>query len=120
VTAEIPTDTDAPAAMPQDPEIRESLGVILANAPALAAPVSTSSALLPRGPGLSDNINDVLARLRETGEAALEADRVAKCRQGDSGGVFSPVWQLKNADVHETPSLLLAFAKVFGARRRSG
>ncbi len=174
MTADIPTDTDALAAMLEDPEIRESLAVILANAPALAALASMSTALLQRGPELTDNINEVVRQLRETtedshdaanvrdavkalselapltstlaerkdtiqgfldspilrpeivdvvgnlGEAALEADRQTKGRQVDSGGVFSLMRQLKNADVQETLSFLLAFAKVFGARQRSG
>jgi hypothetical protein len=174
VTAEIPTDTDALDAMLQDPEVRESLAVILANAPALAALASMSSALLQRGPELTDNINDLVRQLRETsedshqvanvrdavkslselapltstlaerkdtiqgfldspilrpeiidvvgnlGEAALEADRQTRGRQVDSGGVFALVRQLKNSDVQETLSFLLAFAKVFGSRQRSG
>jgi hypothetical protein len=160
--------------MLQDPEVRESLAVILANAPALAALASMSSALLQRGPELTDNINDLVRQLRETsedshqvanvrdavkslselapltstlaerkdtiqgfldspilrpeiidvvgnlGEAALEADRQTRGRQVDSGGVFALVRQLKNSDVQETLSFLLAFAKVFGSRQRSG
>lgn len=66
MTAEIPTDTDALAAMLADPEIRESLAVILANAPALAALASMSTALLQRGPELTDNINGLVTQLRES------------------------------------------------------
>ncbi|MCU0278223.1 MAG: DUF1641 domain-containing protein [Candidatus Nanopelagicales bacterium] len=171
--ADIPTDTDALAAMLADPEIRESLAVILANAPSLAALASMSTALLQRGPEISDNINDLVAQLRDSteeshevgnvrdavkalselapltstlaerkdtiqgfldspilrpeiidvvgnlGEAALEADKQTKGRQVDSGGVFSLVKQLKNPDIQETLSFLLAFARVFGARQRS-
>jgi uncharacterized protein YjgD (DUF1641 family) len=173
VTAEIPTDTDALAAMLADPEVRESLAVILANAPALAAMASMSTALLQRGPELTDNINGIVASLRDAsedshevgnvrdavralselapltstlaerketiqgfldspilrpeiidvvgnlGEAALEADQQTRGRQVDSGGVFSLVRQLKNPDIQETLSFLLAFARVFGARQRS-
>jgi uncharacterized protein YjgD (DUF1641 family) len=171
MTAEIPTSTDPLAAMLADPEIRESLAVIVANAPALAALASMSSALLQRGPELADNVNGLVEQLRNSdtddpgdlrnavtalselapltpllaerkdtiagfldspilrpeivdvvgnlGEAALEADRQTKGRQVDAGGVFSLVKQLKNPDVQETISFLLAFAKVFGARQRS-
>lgn len=172
MTAEIPTDTDALAAMLADPEVRESLAVILANAPALAAMASMSTALLQRGPELTDNINGIVASLRDAsedshevgnvrdavralselapltstlaerketiqgfldspilrpeiidvvgnlGEAALEADQQTRGRQVDSGGVFSLVRQLKNPDIQETLSFLLAFARVFGARQR--
>jgi uncharacterized protein YjgD (DUF1641 family) len=171
--ADIPTDTDALAAMLADPEIRESLAVILANAPSLAALASMSTALLQRGPEITDNINGLVSQLRDSteeshevgnvrdavkalselapltstlaerkdtiqgfldspilrpeiidvvgnlGEAALEADKQTKGRQVDSGGVFSLVKQLKNPDIQETLSFLLAFARVFGARQRS-
>ncbi len=171
--ADVPTDTDALRAMLDDPEVRESLAVILANAPALAALASMSTALLQRGPELTDNINGMVAQLRDQteessevgnlrdavkalstlapltstlaerkdtiqgfldspilrpeiidvvgnlGEAALEADRQTKGRQVHSGGVFSLVKQLKDADIQETLSFLLAFARVFGSRQRS-
>lgn len=173
VTADIPTDTDALAAMLEDPEIRESQAVILTDAPALAASASMSTALLQRGPELTDNTNGLVEHLHETtedshevanvrdavkslsesapltstlaerkdtiqgfldspilrpeiidivgnlGEAALEADKQTKGRQVDSGGVFCLMRQLKSADVQETLSFLLAFAKVFDARQRS-
>jgi hypothetical protein len=154
-----------------DPEIRESLAVIVANAPALAALASMSTSLLQRGPELADNVNGLVEQLRSSdtqdpgdlrnavtalselapltpllaerkdtiagfldspilrpeivdvvgnlGEAALEADRQTRGRQVDAGGVFSLVKQLKNPDVQETISFLLAFAKVFGSRQRS-
>ncbi len=171
--ADIPTDTDALAAMLADPEIRESLAVILANAPSLAALASMSTAILQRGPEITDNINGLVAQLRDSteesnevgnlrnavkalselapltatlaerkdtiqgfldspilrpeiidvvgnlGEAALEADRATKGRQVDSGGVFSLMKQLKDADIQQTLSFLLAFARVFGSRQRS-
>jgi uncharacterized protein YjgD (DUF1641 family) len=174
MTAEIPTDTDALAAMLQDPEIRESLAVIVANAPALAALSSMVTALLQRGPEFTDNINDAIKQLRETagtsegvgtvrdavgalselaplasaiaarkqtiegfldspilrpeiidvvgnlGEAALEADRQTKGRRVESGGVFSLLKQLKDADIQQTLSFLIAFARVFGTRQRGG
>lgn len=174
MTAEIPTSTDPLAAMLNDPEIRQSLAVIVANAPALAALASMSSALLLRGPEIADNVNGLVSDLRDTvgdsteagtlrdavralselapltptlaerrdtiqafldssilrpeiievvgklGEAALEADNQTRGKQVDAGGVFSLVKQLKNADVQETLSFLLAFAKVFGSRQRSG
>lgn len=60
----VPTDTDALAAMLADPEIRESLAVILANAPALAAMSSIATTLLQRGPEITDNINSLVLQLR--------------------------------------------------------
>lgn len=171
MTAEIPTNTDPLAAMLQDPEIRESLAVIVANAPTLAALSSMASGLLARGPELADNVNGLVDQLRTSdnaeagtlrdavtalselapltpllaerketiqgfldspilrpeiidvignlGEAALEADKQTKGRQVDAGGVFALVKQVKNADVQETLSFLIAFAKVFGARQRN-
>ena len=171
MTAEIPTNTDPLAAMLQDPEIRESLAVIVANAPTLAALSSMASGLLARGSELADNVNGLVDQLRTSdnaeagtlrdavtalselapltpllaerketiqgfldspilrpeiidvignlGEAALEADKQTKGRQVDAGGVFALVKQVKNADVQETLSFLIAFAKVFGARQRN-
>lgn len=171
MTAEIPTNTDPLAAMLEDPEIRQSLAVIVANAPALAALASMSSALLQRGPEIADNVNGLVEQLRTSdaeeastlrnavtalselapltptlaarkdtiqafldspilrpeiidvvgnlGEAALEADKQTRGKQVDAGGVFSLVKQIKNADVQETLSFLIAFAKVFGSRQRN-
>lgn len=62
---DVPTGTDALDAMLADPEIRESLAVIVANAPTLAALASISSALLARGPELADNVNGLVIQLRE-------------------------------------------------------
>lgn len=70
---DIRTDSDALAAMLADPEIRESLAVILANAPALAALASMSTALLQRGPEITDNINNSILQLRETTPGSQEA-----------------------------------------------
>lgn len=70
---EIPTDTDALAAMLADPEIRQSLAVIAANAPTLAVLASMSTALLQRGPEISDNVNGIVSSLRsEAGQAELK------------------------------------------------
>jgi uncharacterized protein YjgD (DUF1641 family) len=70
-------ETDPLAAMLSDPEIRQSLAVIVANAPTLAALASMSTALLERGPEISDNINGLVDQLRtevggesEMGDAA--------------------------------------------------
>lgn len=69
---EVPTDTDALAAMLADPEIRQSLAVIAANAPTLAVIASMSTALLQRGPEISDNINGIVSQMRtEAGQAEL-------------------------------------------------
>ena len=64
-TPDIRTETDALSAMLADPEIREALAVIVANAPALAAIASVSVAFIERGPEIADNINDAVLELRE-------------------------------------------------------
>lgn len=64
VSPEIRSETDALAAMLADPEIRQSLAVIVANAPTLAVLASMGSALLERGPAIADNINDLVLQLR--------------------------------------------------------
>jgi uncharacterized protein YjgD (DUF1641 family) len=48
-----------------DPEIRQSLAVIVANAPTLAALAAMGSGLLQRGPELMDNVNSTVLTLRE-------------------------------------------------------
>jgi len=63
-TPEIRQDTDALAAMLADPEIRESLAVLVANAPTLAALTSVTTAALQRGPEIADNINDAILEFR--------------------------------------------------------
>ena len=51
-----------------DPEIRHSLAVIVANAPALAALVAMGTELLQRGPELTDNINGIVRQMRAVGQ----------------------------------------------------
>lgn len=63
---EVSTPTDALDAMLEDPEIRQSLAVIVANAPTLAALASMGSGLLQRGPDIMDNINASILQLRES------------------------------------------------------
>jgi len=70
---EVPTGTDALDAMLADPEVRESLAVIVANAPTLAALASISTALLQRGPEITDNVNQIVTQLREQAENPDEA-----------------------------------------------
>jgi hypothetical protein len=49
-----------------DPEIRQSLAVLVANAPTIAALAAMGTALLQRGPELSDNINGIVQSLRDS------------------------------------------------------
>lgn len=58
-----PTD-DELAALLRDPEIRQSLAVIAANAPTLAVLASMGSALLQRSPEIVDNVNGIVRDLR--------------------------------------------------------
>ena len=62
---DVPANTDALDAMLADPEIRQSLAVIVANAPTLAALAAMGTGLLQRGPELTDNINKVIVQLRD-------------------------------------------------------
>jgi hypothetical protein len=66
LTPDVATNSDALDTMLQDPEIRQSLAVIVANAPMLAALAAMGTALLQRGPELTDNINGVVQSLRES------------------------------------------------------
>ncbi len=66
---ELAQHTDALEAMLADPEIRQSLAVIVANAPALAALASMSATLLERGPELAENINDAVLEFRGNGDS---------------------------------------------------
>ena len=70
---DVPAGTDALEAMLADPEIRQSLAVIVANAPTLAALASMGSGLLQRGPEIADNINASILQLRasEGGESTI-------------------------------------------------
>jgi hypothetical protein len=64
--------TDALDAMLADPEIRQSLAVIVANAPTLAALAAMGTGVLQRGPEIMDNINQSIIDLRSTeGDSAL-------------------------------------------------
>lgn len=65
LTPDVATNADALDTMLADPEIRESLAVIVANAPTLAALAAMGTALLQRGPELADNVNKVVRDLRE-------------------------------------------------------
>ena len=64
---DVTTDHDALDTMLADPEIRQSLAVIVANAPTLAAMAAMGTALLQRGPEISDNINVAIRSLRDEG-----------------------------------------------------
>jgi hypothetical protein len=61
---EIHEETDALSVMLDDPEVRQSLAVLAANAPTLAALVSVANGLLQRGPEITDNINGLVRDLR--------------------------------------------------------
>jgi hypothetical protein len=65
LTPDVATNSDALDAMLADPEIRQSLAVIVANAPTIAALAAMGTALLQRGPELSDNINGIVQSLRD-------------------------------------------------------
>ena len=69
--------TDPLAAMLADPEIRQSLAVIVANAPTLAALAAMSTALLERGPEITDNINGLVDQLRSSADGDVEVGAVA-------------------------------------------
>ena len=62
--ADVPAHTDALDTMLQDPEIRQALAVIVANAPTLAALAAMGTGLLQRGPDIMDNINESILQLR--------------------------------------------------------
>jgi hypothetical protein len=64
LSPDVSANTDALDAMLADPEIRQSLAVIVANAPTLAALAAMGTALLQRGPELADNINGIVQSLR--------------------------------------------------------
>ncbi len=65
LTPDVTAQNDALDAMLADPEIRQSLAVIVANAPTLAALASMGTGLLQRGPEMMDNINSTVLTLRE-------------------------------------------------------
>ena len=64
---DLTTSTDPLEAMLADPETRQALAVIVANAPTLAALSTMASALLQRGPEIADNINELVRQLRVEG-----------------------------------------------------
>lgn len=64
MTDTLATNSDALAAMLDDPEIRQSLAVIVANAPTLAALSAMATGLLQRGPEITDNINGLVNQIR--------------------------------------------------------
>lgn len=66
--------SDALDAMLADPEIRQSLAVIVANAPTIAALAAMGTAFLQRGPELTDNVNGLVRQLRES----LDADQASQ------------------------------------------
>ena len=73
LTPDVTAQNDALDAMLADPEIRQSLAVIVANAPTLAALAAMGTALLQRGPELADNVNVVVRQLRtdlDTGQSS--------------------------------------------------
>ena len=65
--SDLPTSTDPLEAMLADPEARQALAVIVANAPTLAALSAMASALLQRGPEIADNVNGLVRQLRVEG-----------------------------------------------------
>ena len=66
LTPDVATNSDALDAMLEDPEIRQSLAVIVANAPTLAVLASMGTAFLQRGYELTDNVNGIVQSLRNT------------------------------------------------------
>ena len=80
LTPDVSVRNDALDAMLADPEIRESLAVIVANAPTLAALAAMGTGLLQRGPEITDNVNQIVAQLRtdaDTGDGRASQLRVA-------------------------------------------
>lgn len=68
ISPDLDNATDALDVMLSDPEIRQSLAVIVANAPTLAALAAMGTALLQRGPEIADNVNGLVQQLRKEGE----------------------------------------------------
>ena len=66
VSPDVPVSTsnDDLARLLQDPEIRQSLAMLVANAPTLAALTTMGSALLQRGPEIVDNVNSMVLQAR--------------------------------------------------------
>ncbi len=78
LTPDVSANTDALDAMLADPEIRQSLAVIVANAPTLAALAAMGTGLLQRGPELTDNINQIVLQLRA--DADVDGGRSGQLR----------------------------------------
>lgn len=104
-TPDIGHDTDALAAMLADPEIRESLAVLVANAPTLAALTSVATAALQRGPEIADNINDAILEFRGQagggglGQALPLVSALGERSESILGLIDSPVLQPEVVDV---------------------
>lgn len=62
--SDLPVVDDPLADLLRDPEIRQSLAVIVANAPTLAALTTMGNALLARGPEMIDNVNSMILQAR--------------------------------------------------------
>lgn len=62
--SELPVVDDPLADLLRDPEIRQALAVIVANAPTLAALTTMGNALLARGPEMIDNVNSMIMQAR--------------------------------------------------------
>ena len=56
--------SDDLARLLQDPEIRQSLAMLVANAPTLAALTAMGGALMARGPEIVDNVNSLVLQAR--------------------------------------------------------
>lgn len=79
LTPDVPIQADPLDAMLADPEIRQALAVIVANAPTLAALSAMSTALLQRGPEIADNVNGLVLQLRsETAGDGAGASNLGK------------------------------------------
>lgn len=70
LSPDLASNTDALDAMLADPEVRQSLAVIVANAPTLAALAAMGTALLQRGPEIADNVNGLVQQLRDEGSGS--------------------------------------------------
>jgi uncharacterized protein YjgD (DUF1641 family) len=57
-------ETDELAMLLKDPEIRQSLAMLLANAPTLAALTAMGGALMKRGTEITDNVNSLVMQAR--------------------------------------------------------
>lgn len=90
--------TDPLDAMMSDPETRQALAVIVANAPTLAALSAMASQLLQRGPEIADNVNALVRQLRV--EGAGDEHRI-----GDAIGSLSSLAPLAPALAARTETI---------------